>query len=178
VYKRQPPYRVPQIRTITYQAFEKAKRFVKKAGTFILVGSVILWLLSNIGPSGIDINPDDSFLAIIADVISPVFIPLGFSSWQATSSLISGFLAKEVVVSSLLVLYGGQTGIAAAFTTLSALSYVVFASLYIPCISTVATIKSETGSRKWTLFSVVYPFVVAYLVALVVYWLGYLITLI
>lgn len=163
-----PPYRIPQLRTITYQALEKAKRFIKKAGTFILVGSTVLWLLSNIGPGGIDIDTNDSFLSIIASGIAPVFAPLGFGSWQATSSLISGFLAKEIVVSSLIVLYGGEVGIAAAFTTLSAITYVVFASLYIPCISTVATIHSETGSRKWTLFSVVYPFVVAYLVAFVI----------
>ena len=161
-----PPYRMPQLRTITYQALEKAKRFVKKAGTYILVGSIILWLLSNIGFAGININPEDSFLSSIAGFISPIFIPLGFGDWQATSSLISGFLAKEIVVSSLNILYVGD--IASGFTTLSALTYVVFASLYIPCIATVATIKSETGSNKWTLFSMVYPFVVAYLVALIV----------
>ncbi len=163
-----PPYRMPQLRTITYQALEKARRFIKKAGTFILVGSVVLWLLSNIGPSGIDITPEDSFLSIIAGFIAPVFAPLSFGTWQATSSLISGFLAKEVVVSSLVVLYGGTSGIAASFSTIGALTYVVFASLYIPCISTVATIRSETGSTKWTLFSIVYPFIVAYVVALAV----------
>jgi len=161
-----PPYRMPQLRTITYQALEKARRFVKKAGTFILVGSIILWLLSNNGFTGINVSPDISFLSDIAGFISPVFSPLGFGTWEATSSLISGFLAKEVVVSSLEILYMGD--IAAGFTTLSALTYVVFASLYIPCISTVATIKAETQSNKWTLFSVVYPFVVAYIVALVV----------
>ena len=171
-----PPYRVPQLRTITYQALEKAKRFVKKAGTFILVGSVILWLLANIGPSGININPEESFLANVAGFIAPVFTPLGFGNWQATSSLISGFLAKEVVVSSLVVLYGSRAGIGLAFTTASALSYVMFASLYIPCISTVATIRSETGSRKWTLFSIVYPFVVAYIVSLFIYGISMLLT--
>lgn len=171
-----PPYRMPQLRTITYQALEKAKRFVKKAGTFILVGSIILWLLSNIGPAGIDIAQEESFLSITAGIIAPIFTPLGFGTWEATSSLISGFLAKEIVVSSLLVLYGSKAGIGLAFSTASALSYVIFASLYIPCISTVATVRSETKSRKWTLFSVVYPFVVAYLVALVVYGIMLLIT--
>lgn len=161
-----PPYRIPQLRTITYQALEKAKRFVKKAGTFILVGSMILWLLSNIGMDGININPEDSFLSNIAGFIAPIFNPLGFGDWQATSSLISGVLAKEVVVSSLNILYVGD--IAAGFTTLSALTYIVFASLYVPCIATIATIKSETGSVKWTVFSVVYPFVIAYSVALLV----------
>lgn len=161
-----PPYRMPQLRTITYQALEKAKRFVKKAGTFILVGSIVLWLLSNNGFSGINIDPSVSFLSDIAGFISPIFRPLGFGNWQATSSLISGFLAKEVVVSSLQILYVGD--IAGGFTTLSALTYVIFASLYVPCISTVATIKAETQSNKWTLFSVVYPFIVAYIVALAV----------
>ncbi len=161
-----PPYRMPQLRTITYQAFEKARRFVKKAGTFILVGSIILWLLSNIGMEGININTEDSFLSNIAGFISPIFSPLGFGDWQATSSLISGFLAKEIVVSSLNILYMGD--IASGFTMLSAITYVVFASLYIPCIATVATIRAETRSMKWTLFSVVYPFIVAYMVALII----------
>jgi ferrous iron transport protein B len=160
-----PPYRIPQLRTVTYQALEKAKRFIKKAGTFILVGSIILWVLSSVGPTGIDIDSSNSFLGIIAGFIAPIFNPLGFGTWQATSSLISGFLAKEVVVSSLNVLYG-IGGIEFAFTKLSALTYIVFASLYVPCISTVATIKSETGSARWTLFSVVYPFFIAYIVAL------------
>lgn len=163
-----PQYRMPQIRTITYQALEKAKRFIKKAGTFILIGSIILWILSNVGTNGINISQEDSLLSNIAGVISPIFIPLGFGDWQATSSLISGFLAKEVIVSSLEILYMGD--ISVGFTTISALSYVVFASLYIPCISTIATIKSETSSMKWTVFSIVYPFVVAYMVALIVYW--------
>jgi ferrous iron transport protein B len=163
-----PPYRMPQLRTISYQALEKAKRFVKKAGTFILVGSVILWLLSNVGPNGIEANSTDSFLSIISGWIAPIFAPLGFGEWQATSSLISGILAKEVVVSSLIVLYGSKAAIAIAFTTSSALAYVVFASLYIPCISTIATVRSETGSWKWTMFSVIYPFTVAYLVTLLI----------
>lgn len=161
-----PPYRLPQLRTIMHQALEKARRFVKKAGSFILIGSIILWLLSNIGPSGIDIRQEESFLSIASSFVAPIFYPLGFGNWQATSSLVSGFLAKEVVVSSLEILYMGD--IAAGFTTLSALTYVVFASLYVPCISAVATIKSETASKKWTMFSIVYPFVVAYIVALVI----------
>jgi len=170
-----PPYRMPQLRTITYQALEKQKRFVKKAGTYILIGSIILWLLSNIGPTGIDIVQEDSFMSIIANFISPIFTPLGFGEWQATSSLISGFLAKEVIVSSLSILY--PTGIDLAFTTVTALAYVVFASLYVPCISTVATIRSETQSKKWTLFAVVYPFIVAYIIALLVRGIGELIVL-
>jgi len=161
-----PQYRMPQLRTITYQAFEKAKRFVKKAGTFILVGSIILWIFSNVGTTGINISQEDSLLSVVAGFVAPIFYPLGFGNWQATSSLISGFLAKEVIVSSLEILYMGD--ISTGFSTLQALTYVVFASLYVPCISTVATIKSETGSAKWTIFSVIYPFVIAYSVAMIV----------
>ncbi len=162
-----PPYRMPQIRTVLYQSLEKAKRFVKKAGTFILIGSMILWILANNGFDGFNVNPDESFLALIAGGIKFIFAPLGFGTWEATSSLISGFLAKEVVASSLEILFAGD--IAGAFTISSGLAYVVFASLYIPCISTVATIKAETQSTKWTLFSVIYPFFVAYILAGTVY---------
>ena len=163
-----PPYRMPQMRTVMYQALEKARRFVKKAGTFILVGSIILWVLSNNGFGGIMVPQDQSFLADIAGAIKYLFAPLGFGTWEASSSLISGFLAKEVVASSIEILYPG--GFEGAFTIASALGYVVFTSLYIPCISTVATIKAETQSTKWTLFSVAYPFVLAYIITLVLYW--------
>lgn len=170
-----PPYRMPQIRTVLYQALEKARRFVKKAGTFILIGSMILWVLANNGFGGILVDQNESFLASIAGGIKYVFIPLGFGTWEASSSLISGFLAKEVVASSLEILYPG--GIAGAFTIASGVSFVIFTSLYIPCISTVATIKAETQSTKWTLFSVAYPFVLAYLLSLIVYWFFVLIGL-
>ena len=165
-----PPYRIPQLRTISYQALEKAKRFVKKAGTFILVGSIILWIMSNVSLSSIDVTPDTSILSSIAGFISPIFIPLGFGTWEATSALISGVLAKEVVASSLEILYAG--GVREAFSYASALSFVVFSSLYVPCISTIATIKSETNSTKWTLFAVAYPFAVAYIIAGLVYLIG------
>jgi len=165
-----PPYRIPQLRTISYQALEKAKRFVKKAGTFILVGSIILWIMSNVSLSSIDVTPDTSILSSIAGFISPIFIPLGFGTWEATSALISGVLAKEVVASSLEILYAG--GVREAFSYASALSFVVFSSLYVPCISTIATIKSETNSTKWTLFAVAYPFAVAYIIAGLVHLIG------
>ncbi|MFW6320009.1 MAG: ferrous iron transport protein B, partial [Bacillota bacterium] len=163
-----PPYRMPQLRTITYQALDKAKRFLKKAGTFILIGSMILWLLSNTGPGGLLVPQEESFLAYIAGFIAPIFIPLGFGTWQATSALISGFLAKEVVASSLIILYGSETAITLAFTIPSAIIFLVFSSLYVPCLATLATIKGETNSKKWTVFAVIMPFVLAYIVALLV----------
>ncbi len=164
-----PPYRMPQLRTILNQSFEKAGRFVKKAGTFILMGSIILWVLSNNGIGGIMVDQDESFLASLAGMLRYIFIPLGFGTWEATSSLISGFLAKEVVASSIEILYPG--GFEGAFTFASAIGFVVFTSLYIPCISTVATIKAETQSVKWTLFSVLYPFVLTYIITLILYWI-------
>lgn len=161
-----PPYRVPHYKNVLSQAFDKAKGFLKKAGTIILIGSLVIWFLTNVGPNGITSDASDSYLAMISSILSPIFAPLGFGTWQATSSLFTGILAKEVVVASLTVIYGSN--LVTAFTFETALVFVVFASLYTPCLATIATIKAETNSRKWMAVSVVYPFIVAYLVALLV----------
>lgn len=177
-----PPYRVPQLRSLLRSTWDKGKGFVKKAGTFIFGGTIAIWFLSYAGPSGFNVPIDHSFLAIMCGWIAPIFIPLGFGTWQAAASLITGFLAKEIVVSSMNVFYFVPNGgslehiIANVFTPLSAYSFLVFILLYVPCLSTVATIQKETGSRKWMLFSIVYGLLVAYIISFVVYqggqWLG------
>ncbi|TCP70641.1 ferrous iron transport protein B [Baia soyae] len=96
-----PPYRVPQWRILLRSTWEKGKGFVRKAGTFIFGGSVVIWLLSYSGPSGFDVEMNQSFLAIIGNAIAPLFDPIGFGNWQAGASLLTGFLAKEVVVSTM-----------------------------------------------------------------------------
>lgn len=159
-----PPYRIPHYRNVLSQAFDKAKGFLKKAGTIILIGSIVIWFLTNVGPDGMTTNASDSYLALLSTWMAPIFAPLGFGTWQATSSLFTGILAKEVVVASLTVIYG--TSIVTAFTFETALVFVIFASLYTPCLATIATIKAETNSKKWMTVGIVYPFVVAYLVAL------------
>ncbi|MFC5541608.1 MAG: ferrous iron transport protein B [Bacilli bacterium] len=170
-----PPYRVPQVRTLLRSTWDKGKGFVKKAGTFILGGTVIIWLLTYVGPDGTNVQPDESFLALISQWIAPIFAPLGFGTWQAAASLFTGFLAKEIVVSSMNVIYFVPDGaslqhlLSGVFTPLSAYSFMVFILLYVPCLATVATIKKETGSRKWMYFSIVYGLIVAYTISFIIY---------
>ncbi|WAA09028.1 ferrous iron transport protein B [Fervidibacillus albus] len=170
-----PPYRIPHFLTLWRSTWDKGKGFVKKAGTFIFAGSVIIWLLSIVGTKGFFIDMNDSFLAVIGGLLAPVLAPLGFGTWQAGASLLTGFLAKESIVSTMNIIYHVpdmeqlQGMVAQSFTPLSAYSFLVFALLYLPCLATVATIKKETGSVKWTSFAVVYPFVIAYLVSFVIY---------
>ncbi|MDP4103476.1 MAG: ferrous iron transport protein B [Bacillota bacterium] len=170
-----PPYRIPQFRTLMRSTWEKGKGFVKKAGTFILGGTIAIWLLSYVGPSGVNVPADHSILSIACRWIAPIFTPLGFGTWQAVSSLITGFLAKEIVVSSMNVIYfvpnGGslQQVISHVFTPLSAYSFMTFILIYVPCLATVATIQKETGSKKWMYFSISYGLVVAYILSFIVF---------
>lgn len=173
-----PPYRMPQAKALFRSTWDKGKGFIKKAGTFIFGGSVVIWLLSYAGPGGFDVSMDDSFLAIIGGVLSPILAPLGFGTWQAGASLITGILAKEVVVSAMNIIYHVpnadtlQGMLATEFSALSAFSFMVFVLLYVPCLATVATIRKETGSIKWTYFSVGYALAIAYLLSFVIYQVG------
>lgn len=181
-----PPYRMPHSKTLLRSTWDKGKGFVKKAGTFILAGSIIIWLLGYTGPGGIDVPVENSFMALIGGLFAPLFIPLGFGTWQAVASLIPGFLAKEVVVASMKIIYGlgegakdaaFQTVLMSHYTPLSAYSFMAFILLYVPCLATVAVIRRELGSRKWTFIAVTYAFVVAYVVSLIIYQGGRLIGL-
>ncbi|MBX0354171.1 ferrous iron transport protein B [Bacillus thuringiensis serovar shandongiensis] len=172
-----PPYRVPQAKTLWLSTWEKGKGFVRKAGTFIFGGSVVIWLLNYAGPSGFGVDMGDSYLAMIGGFIAPLFAPLGFGTWQAAASLLTGFLAKEVVVSTMAIIYAVKEDVlgnvmGAHYTALSAYAFMFFILLYVPCLATVAVIKRETGSAKWTIFSVVYPLVVAYVLTLIIYQVG------
>lgn len=169
-----PTYRFPSIRTLWRSTWEKAKGFVRKAGTFIFGGSVIIWALSYIGPHGVNVNINHSFMHILGELIAPIIAPLGFSSWQAGATLIPGFLAKEVIISTMSILYSSSEHglvnvIQQQFTPLSAYAFMIFILLYVPCISTVATIRKETASWKWTLFGLIYPIVTAYSLTLIFY---------
>lgn len=170
-----PPYRVPHLGTLAKSTWDKGKGFIKKAGTFIFGGTVVIWLLSVVGRSGFNVTMDDSLLAEFGGFLAPIFAPLGFGSWQAAVALLTGFLAKESVVSTLNIVYHTsstaflQGVVAESYTPLSAYSFLVFILLYIPCLATVATIKKETGSMKWTIFSMVYPFIIAYVISFVIF---------
>lgn len=177
-----PPYRVPQGKALWKSTWEKGKGFVKKAGTFIFAGSVIIWLLSYAGPAGVDVQMDESFLAMIGGIFAPLLAPLGFGTWQAGASLLTGFLAKEAIISTMNIIYfvpdeASLQGILInTFSPIAAYSFMVFILLYIPCLATVATIKKETGSGKWTAFSMGYALVIAYVISLIVNQIGSLIS--
>lgn len=170
-----PPYRLPQIRSLWRSTWDKGKGFIRKAGTFIFAGSVFVWLLSYAGPGGLNVNMDHSFLAVIGNVIAPLLAPIGFGTWQAGASLITGFLAKESIISTMNIVYfvpssaNLQGMLANYYTPLAAFSFMAFILLYIPCLATTATIYKETGSKKWTVFSIVYALIIAYTLSYVIY---------
>ena len=170
-----PPYRLPQFQSLWRSTWDKGKGFVRKAGTFIFAGSVFIWLLSYAGPNGLKVDMDDSYLAAIGNVIAPIFKPIGFGTWQASASLITGFLAKEAIISTMNIIYFVPTEASLQglltdyYTPLAAYSFIVFILLYIPCLATVATIYKETNSKKWTAFSMIYAFAIAYILSLIIY---------
>lgn len=170
-----PEYKLPSFKNLINQLYEKSKSFIIKAGTLIFAMSVVLWFLSNFNFSGMtDVN--NSILSSIGGFLSPVFKPLGFGNWQASVSLLTGLIAKETVVSSMSVIFGGDLSVLLPlhFTALSALSFLVFVLLYTPCITVLGTMKKEFG-LKMTLFSVVYQLVLAWTVSFLVFNIGSLI---
>lgn len=184
-----PPYRMPEMKTVLLETWEKGKGYLVKAGTIIFVGSVFIWFLSNYNMSGPVEEMDESFLASLGGAVCTLFAFHGFDTWEAGAAVISGILAKETVVSTIGVLYGvaGEidadeaveaaetflnSGMGAAFTSLSAFSFMVFSQLYTPCVTALGTIKKEAGGWKWMGFSAVYMFAVAWLVSLLVYQIG------
>ncbi|TRM11588.1 ferrous iron transport protein B [Lentibacillus cibarius] len=172
-----PVYHLPHAKTLWRSTWEKGKGFIRKAGTIIFAGSVFIWLMTYAGPGGLDVDMDTSFMAMIGGVIAPILSPLGFGTWQAASSLITGFLAKEVVVSAMSIIYAvteGELGTTLShfFTPVSAYSFMVFVLLYVPCLATVAAILRETKSVKWTIFAIVYPLVAAYIITWLIYRIG------
>lgn len=176
-----PPYRTPMISSVLKNTWDKCKSFIIKAGTIIFAMSIIIWLLQSFTPTfSYTQESSDSIFAYFGRIIAPVLIPLGFGTWKAAVSLLSGLVAKEAVVSTMLVLYSASneaalsTAVLEAFSPLSAYSFMVFCLLYTPCISAFVTIKKEMGSLKWALASSIMQCIIAYLAALFVYQIGVL----
>ncbi|MBY8997240.1 MAG: ferrous iron transport protein B [Candidatus Thorarchaeota archaeon] len=169
-------YQIPTAHGSFRHMWDRGIMFVKTAGTYLLAGSIIMWTLSSFGPAGLGVPVDESFASILGHFFEPIFMPLGFS-WQIVTGLIFGFLAKEAVIQSLAIVYavGGialETALLGSMTPLAAVALMVFVLLYVPCLATVGAIRRETGSWKWTGFSVVYQLVLAYIVALLVIIIG------
>ena len=170
-----PNYRFPTAKSVGLLLWEKTKDFITKAFTVIFVATVIIWFLQTFDTRlNVVENSADSILAAIGRVISPVFIPLGFNDWRITTSLISGFTAKEAVVSTLGVLTGTSTAelssvLSAMFSPASAVSFLVFTLLYTPCVAAVATIKKELNSSLATVGTVIFQCAVAWVCGAAVY---------
>lgn len=181
-----PPYRMPTYKTIIRHTWEKGRQYLKKMGGIILTASIFIWALGYFPHQGA--NTEDSYLERIGHAISPVMKPLGFD-WRMNAGIIAGTGAKELVVSTMGVLYNQTNGnmetnktennsdettrlqkaVRKTMTPRSALSYIVFILLYFPCLATIAAIKNETGSWKWGLFTAVYTTLLAYVCSFIVY---------
>lgn len=175
-----PQYHVPRLDIIWHGTWDKGKGFIKKAGTIIFAGTVLIWLLSSFGTTGFVSNSANSFAADLGHLLVPIFKPIGVIQWQAISALFTGVLAKEVITSSMMVMFHTSskavliTALGQFISPLAAYSLLVFILLYAPCFATLATIKQETGSGKWALYSAASSLVVAYLIAGLIFQVGQL----
>ncbi len=164
-----PLYHKPTLRIIIRHTLFRVGSFVKKAGTIILLGAIVIWFLGNF-PSGVEYSSEQSYAGKIGKFISPMFAPQKIE-WQGTVSLIFGIIAKEIVVSSLAVLYGEnlENTLPKHFPTPTAWAFLIFAMLYTPCIPTLASIRSETGKTKWLFASVALSLSIAWLASYIAY---------
>lgn len=176
-----PPYRIPALKYVIRDMWEKVWSFLKKAGTIIFAVVGLLWVLSRV-PFGVEAYSQDSILGMIGSFIAPIFKPAGFGTWQASVSLFAGIAAKESVVAVLGMVYAGVTegseltlAIQGAFTPLTAMSFMVMVLLYTPCAAVIATVKSETNSYGWAIFMALYTFFIGWVGAVLVYQIGSLI---
>ena len=180
-----PEYKTPNLRTVAIYVWDKVKDYLTKAGTTIFIASIVLWFVLNAGPGGFVTDVSESFAAAFGRILVPVLTPAGLGSWQIAVALISGISAKEVVVSSFSVLYGisninsaagmaelTEILMAGGFGSLNAYALMIFCLLYTPCIATIATIKRETGSWKWTAGMIVFQLILACAAAVLVYQAG------
>jgi len=173
-----PPYRIPTLRNVLRNMWDNVSGFLKRAGTTIFVVVTILWFLARF-PLGVEPYSQESVLGMIGSFIAPIFKPAGFGTWQAAVGLFSGIAAKEAVIATLGMVYAGVEqgtelvfALQNAFTPLTALSFMVMTLLYTPCAATIATIKKETNSHKWAIFTAIYTFLIGWIMAILVFQIG------
>lgn len=180
-----PPYHVPSAKTVLLHVWERLKGFIIKAGTILFLACAVMWFLSSFGFQdgfGLVEDSSDSLLAVVGGFIAPVFAPLGFGNWKAVAASLSGFTAKESIVTTMAVLAGTSEeaanatlwgSVATMFTSgLAAFSFLVFNLLDSPCLAAISTMAHEMKDRRWFWFSILYQNIFAYGVALAVYQLG------
>lgn len=186
-----PAYHLPTVGNVLRSMWERGRSFIKKAGTVILLSTVVIWFLQGFGfengSFGMVDDIDNSVLAKAGSVIAPIFAPLGWGNWQSSVAAVTGLVAKENVVATfgMLFHFDGElaengdeirTNVAAAFTQLSAFSYLIFNLLCAPCFAAIGAIKREMNSAKWTAFAISYQCIFAYAVSLIIYQFGLLFT--
>ncbi len=162
-----PPYRFPTAKAIFRHTWEKGKQYLKKMGGVILVASIIVWALGYFGTMGVAPSLEDSFIGMLGKLMEPLFTPQGFD-WRLDISLLTGVGAKEIVASTIGVLYGDAYN----FTPLVAYAFLIFVLLYFPCIATIVAIKNESGSWRWACFAALYTTGLAWVVSAAVYQIG------
>ena len=182
-----PAYHIPSVRTVLLHVWDRLRGFIIKAGTILFLACVVMWFLSGFGfgPDGFGMVEDsnDSLLAVIGGVIAPIFAPLGFGEWQPVAASLSGFTAKEAIVSTMGVLanVAGDVedaanvapGVALWFpSAIAAFSFLMFNLLDSPCLAAIATMAQQLQSRKWFWFAIIFQNVFAYVLSLIVYQLG------
>lgn len=180
-----PQYRIPTLKSVLIHAWDKLKDFAIRAGTVIFASTVFIWLLANFNFTGM-VDMEESFLASIGNGIKIIFAPLGFGNWRAAVGTVTGFIAKENIVSTFGVLFGASDeiieaasegsaalpGISDVFTKVSAFSYMAFNLLCMPCFAAVGAIKKEMGSMKWTLRTIAFQMVTAWIVSFIIFQVG------
>lgn len=169
-----PNYRLPSAKNVMQLLWEKAKDFLQRAFSVILIATVVIWFLQSFDfRMNMVVSSEDSILAMVSGLIAPLLKPIGLGDWKICTALISGFMAKESVVSTLEVLFGGN--VAAAMSSVSAAALLVFSLLYTPCVAAVAAIRRELGT-KWAagvvLWQCILAWLAAFLVQIVGLWIG------
>ena len=167
-----PNYRLPGVKNVLRLLWDKAKDFLERAFTIILIATVVIWFLQTFDfKLNIVQNQQDSILAVVAGAIAPIFKPLGFGDWRMSTALIGGFLAKESVVATVNVLFPNEAALSAVLTQIGALSFLVFCLLYTPCVAAIASIRRELG-RGWAALVVLLQCAIAYIAAFLVHFIG------
>jgi ferrous iron transport protein B len=173
-----PPYRMPRLKDVLLQMWERGSMYLRKAGTIILLGAIMVWSLASL-PWGVEYGSEASYAGALGHVLEPILAPLGFD-WKIAVGLLFGFMAKEIMIAALGVLYGAEEGagleeaIADDLSASTAAGLMTFTLLYTPCIAALATIWKETRSVKWTAFSLAYSLAIAYIISFAVTNLGVL----
>ena len=186
-----PAYHMPTVGNVLRSMWERGWSFIKKAGTVILISSIVLWFLQGFGVEdgsfGMVDDLNNSVLAKLGNIIAPIFAPLGFGDWKSAVAVVTGLIAKENVVATFGILYGGLdevsedgaevwTALQTSMTALAGYSFLVFNLLCAPCFAAMGAIKREMNNGKWTAFAIGYQCVFAYAVSLMVYQFGSLFT--